>query len=356
MRHSQHARQWACVLTVLASVTTLSGCEALGGSSPEAPANDKVEKATIRVGRLALVDAVPLHIALDRGYFAAEGLTVNLFTEGRGSDSVDKLLAGDLDIGLASYPNAVIPQAKGIAHFKVVADAAQTTPDFVLAVVKNGGPITDVRQLAGQQVAISSKGGISQLVMTDQLRMKGIEPGPNMFLSMPITDMPAALQRGDIAAAVIAQPSLEQAKQQGATKLIDPFTGPDADFAWSGWLAAEKFTHDNPKTVDAFRRALSRGVADAADRNLVEDTAVKRLNIDKSVASLMVIPIYPSTVDAKRLQRVADLMAKEGDIPKRQGAASNERLAEVDMASMVLPSLASKATLPSAPAATGASK
>jgi NitT/TauT family transport system substrate-binding protein len=340
MRHTQRARRLARVSGVLTLFTLLTSCGLFGGSSPDAAPNDKVEKSTIRVGRLALVDAVPLHIAIDRGYFAAEGLTVDLSTMGRGSDSIDKLLSGELDIGLTSYPNAVTPQAKGIAKLKVVADAAQTTPDFVLAVVKKDGPITDVHQLLGKKVAISSKRGISELVMDDQLDMLGITPSMVSFLSMPITDMPAALQRGDIAAAVISQPSLEQAKQQGASKLLDPFTGPDADFAWSGWLATEKFTHDNPKTVDAFRRALNRAVADAADRNLVEDTAVKRLGIDKSVASLMAVPTYPSTVDPKRLQRVADLMAKEGDIPKRQHAAQGERLADLDMTAMTLPPLA----------------
>jgi NitT/TauT family transport system substrate-binding protein len=331
----------------LAAVMLMQGCGLMGSSaSSSAPGSSGLEKGAIRVGRLALVDAVPLHIAIDKGYFAAEGLTVELSTMGRGSDSIDKLLSGELDVGLTSYPNALIPQTKGVVQLKIVADAAQTTPDFVLAVVRSGGPITDAHQLVGKKIAISSKRGISELVMSDQLTMMGIDPSLVSFLSMPITDMPAALNRGDIAAALIAQPSLELAKNQGATKLLDPFTGPDANFAWSGWLATEQFTRENPKTVDAFRRALKKGVADAADRNVVEETSVKHLGIDKAIASLMTLPVFPSTEDAKRFQRVADLMAKEGDIPKRMDAGQNERLAELDMNTMVLPPLAPASTSP----------
>jgi NitT/TauT family transport system substrate-binding protein len=244
----------------------------------------------------------------------------------KGSDSVDKLVADELDVGLTSYPQPLIAHAKGVAKLKVVADAVETTPDLIVAVVQSGGPITDAKQLAGKKVAVSSKRGISQLVMTDQLTSMGVDPGSVSFISMPITDMPAALGRGDIAAAIIAQPPLEEAKQQGAVKLLDPFTGPTSSFAWSGWFATEQFVQKNPKTVDAFLRALSRGVADAADRNVLEESAVKNLGIKDSVAKLMTIPNFPSTTDPVRLQRVADLLQKYGEIPGR-----------LDMHTMVLP-------------------
>jgi NitT/TauT family transport system substrate-binding protein len=338
------------------TTSVVTSCGLMGASSEDSPPSSwGLEKSTIRVGRLALVDAVPLHIAIDRGYFAAEGLTIELSTMARGSDSIDQLIAPKpgLDIGLTSYPNALIPQSKGIAKLKVVVDAAQTTPDFVLAVVKKDGPITDAKQLGGQKIAISSKRGISELVMTDQLTIMGIDPKSVSFVSMGITDMPAALGRGDVAAAVIAQPSLEVAKKEGATKLLDPFVGPEADFPWSGWLATEKFVKENPKTVDAFRRALAKGVADAADRNLVEQAATKYLGVDAGIASLMSLPRYPSTEDPKRLQRVADLMARLGEIPKRSASAQNERLAELDAATMVLPPPAPAPTSPPTPATAG---
>jgi NitT/TauT family transport system substrate-binding protein len=346
------------LLTTVAMALTvgaLAGCGLMGGSSDTSPPGSwGLERSTIRVGRLALVDAVPLHIAIDKGYFAAEGLTIELSTMARGSDSIDQLNAPKpgLDIGLTSYPNALIPQAKGIAKLKIVADAAQTTSDFALAVVKKDGPITDVHQLAGRTIAISSKRGISELVMTDRLTTLGVDPHSVSFVSMGITDMPAALGRGDIAAAVISQPSLELAKKQGATKLLDPFTSATADFPWSGWLATEKFVHDNPKTVDAFRRALNKGVADATDRNVVEQTATKNLGIDASTASLMTLPTFPSTTDPKRLQRVADLMARLGEIPKREVSAQNERLAELDVSSMTLPPPAPAPSSTATPATT----
>jgi NitT/TauT family transport system substrate-binding protein len=316
----------------VAAVLATSSCGLISGESSDRDTSSTtgLEKSTIRVGRLALVDALPLHDAIDRGYFKAEGLTIELSTMAKGSDSVDRLIAGELEIGLTSYPQPLIAHAKGVAKLKVVADAVETTPDLIVAVVQSGGPITDVKQLAGKKIGISSKRGISELVMTDKLVAEGMAPGSVSFVSMPITDMPAALGRGDVAAAVIAQPPLEEAKYQGAVKLLDPFTGPTAALPWSGWFATEKFTLENPKTVEAFRRALARGVADMADRNVLEQSAVKNLGTRGDVAKLMTIPNFPTTTDPVRLQRVADLLQKYGEIP-----------AHLDMRTMVLPPLGS---------------
>jgi NitT/TauT family transport system substrate-binding protein len=327
------SRRWArrpLLVLLTASLLASSGCGLISGApSSDVPSTTGLEKATIRVGRLALVDALPLHQAIDKGYFKEEGLTIELSTMAKGSDSVDRLVAGELEIGQTSYPQPLIAHAKGVVKLKVVADAVETTPDLIVAVVKAGGPITDARQLLGKKIAISSKRGISELVMIDQLSSMGITMPHENFVSMSIGDMPAALDRGDVAAAVIAQPPLEEAKQQGAVKLLDPFTGPTASFPWSGWFATEKFVAENPKTVDAFRRALNRGVTDLADRNVLEQSAVKNLGIKEGTASLMTLPNFPMTADPIRLQRVADLLQKYGEIPGR-----------LDMHSMVLPPLA----------------
>jgi hypothetical protein len=51
----------------------------------------------------------------------------------------------------------------------------------------------------------------------------------------------------------------------------------------------------------------------------------------------MTLPTFPSTADPTRLQRVADLMARLGELPQRKVSAQNERLAELDVSSMILP-------------------
>lgn len=344
--------RWLACLAVVALAMLPAGCGLLGRSKPTASSNGQVEKSTIRVGELKLTDALPLNIAIDKGYFKAEGLDVDLQVVGKGSESVDKLEAGDLDIGLMSYPNAVTPQAKRVFDLKIVADAAETAPGYAVCMVGKDSPIKDGHGLVGKKIAVSSPKGISELAMTDQLAGLGITARQVQFVSFPITDMPGLLTTKAVDAAVVSEPSKTQgSKQNGLTTLLDPFSGPTADFPWSGWVATKKFVDANPRTTDAFRRALLHGVADAnAERGLVEQAAVQHIGVDAQTASLMVLPKYPSTDDPVRLQRVADLLAKYDQIPKRAGS---NPAAELDMRSMILPpvapgSWASVSPLPSA--------
>nr|CEL14557.1 putative extracellular solute-binding protein [Kibdelosporangium sp. MJ126-NF4]CTQ88922.1 putative extracellular solute-binding protein [Kibdelosporangium sp. MJ126-NF4] len=293
-----------------------TGCGLLGGSSEPGPAGGPLERKVVRIGTLGLVDSAPLHLAVDKGHFAAEGLDVQLTTGTKGSANVDNVLGGALDIGLTSYPPALMPQVNGVANIKIVADAVQTTENLILCVVGRNSPIRKPADLAGRKIAVSSKRGISELTLNSQFKMMSVDYSKIQYVSMEIAGMPAALERGDVAAAVIAEPHLTAATKTGLVKLMDPFSGPTANFPWSGWIARKEFTDANPKLIAAFKRALNKGVADTGDRTKVGEVLTKHLRIDADTYQLMTLPVFPTSVDPVRLQRVADLMLEQGEITK----------------------------------------
>ncbi|CAM3891167.1 ABC transporter substrate-binding protein [Kibdelosporangium persicum] len=297
-------------------VVTLAGCGLMGSPDQETPATGRLERTVIKVGSLGIVDSAPLHLAIDNGYFAAEGLEVRLTTGAKGSANVDNVLGGSLDFGLTSYPPALMPQVKGVANLKIVADAVQTTENLILCVVPDNSTIRKPVDLAGKKIAVSSKRGISELTLNSQLKMMSVDHKTVEYISMEIASMPSALHRGDVAAAVIAEPHLTAATKEGLVKLIDPFSGPTANFPWSGWIAKKEFTDANPNVVAAFKRALNKGVAQTGSRDQVGQVLAKHLKIDSNTYQLMTMPVFPTTVDPARLQRVADLMLEQGEIDK----------------------------------------
>lgn len=56
-----------------------------------------LEKTTLRLGYIPLIDCLPLVIAHERGFFAARGLTVELNCEASWANIRDKLIVGHLD-------------------------------------------------------------------------------------------------------------------------------------------------------------------------------------------------------------------------------------------------------------------
>jgi NitT/TauT family transport system substrate-binding protein len=127
------------------------------------------------------------------------------------------------------------------------------------------------------------------------------------------------MARGDIDGAVVAEPFVTTTEKQfGAVPVLDVSSGPTQDIAMSGWTAVDKVTNANPNTFAAFRRGLSKGVADVKkDRSQLEPILVKYVKIDAATAQLVHIADYPESLDPVRLQRVADLMKEFAVIPDK---------------------------------------
>ena len=74
-----------------------------------------------------------------------------------------------------------------------------------------------------------------------------------------------------------------------------------------------------PANADYLQRGLAKGIRDVkADRTgVLEPILVKYVKIDQGTASLVHISDYPESLDAVRLQRVADLMKQFNVIKDR---------------------------------------
>ncbi|WP_185845722.1 ABC transporter substrate-binding protein [Kibdelosporangium aridum] len=332
--------------------TSLTACGLLSGSSDDVPSQPtgQVEKPKLKVGVFSIVDVAPLYIALDNGYFKAEGLDVEPVTTAGGPDAVTKLAAGELDVGISSYPAFFAAQAKQVANFKIVTDAYQACDGHSRVMVRQDSPIQRPADLIGKKVAVSGRGTISDLAASSVLATHGVDPSKVQWIEIRFPDMLAGVQNGNVDAAVFGEPFVTQALQTKGTKdLFDIASGPTNEIALSGWGALEKFVTANPRTVAAFQRAMARAVDDTGDRPRLEQIFAGKLKIDPMVASLVTICRYPKTLEAKRIQRPADLMAEFGVIPRRESPGSGERLAQLDVAPLLLspPAPASSAAAPS---------
>lgn len=295
-------------------LSTITGCGVLSDSGSDENTYPPPEKTTLTIRGLQLTDSIPILLARDAGYFEDEGLNVEFEFGEKGSANLADVMDGKADIGMMSYPPAITKQLEG-ARLKVVADAVQTTPGLIQVVVPQNSPIRSVEELANKKVANSSPRGITELTLSSQLQTRGVDPSSVQFVSMEIAKMPEALARGEVDAAGIAEPYIQSALMAGGTSLFDIFSGPTADFPWSGYVTTEKFTEQNPNTVAAFQRALNRAVGEVRfDRPRAEEMAVRYLEVEEDIARLMVLPEYPTKVDAIRLQRIADMLYNSGEI------------------------------------------
>lgn len=314
MRHAGAVGRIFPTMAVVAGL--LTGCGALGASKPDTSSNSQVEKAKITVAVLPTVESAPLQLAIREGYFRDLGLDVNVAVAPSGQATVTGMINGQYDVVFSSYPPIIAAQAKKAADLRFVAENSFAAPNTAVVMVPAGSAFTSIKDLQGKTVAVTARGTLSDLMVKSTLATAGGDPSTLKWVEMPFTDMTAALQRGQVDAAMMVEPFATAAhRTTGAKILTDLATGPLKDLAFTAYAATAKFVTANPKTVAAFQKAMRRAATEAADRTRIEPLLPEYAKIDRQTAAQTNLPGFRSTLDATRIQPIADLMTQFGVLP-----------------------------------------
>src|SRR3982074_2655329 len=130
IRGSRRRAVLGLVVTAAVTMTSLSGCSALGGSNNTAAssANGTLEKSKVKVSIMSTIDTSPFQLAIKNGDFKQEGLDVEVVNAPSGQVSLQKLIGGEVDIAYSSYTPFFIAKSKGAADIKFIADASSAAP------------------------------------------------------------------------------------------------------------------------------------------------------------------------------------------------------------------------------------
>jgi NitT/TauT family transport system substrate-binding protein len=290
----------------------IAGC-VFPSPSPSAGA-DGPERAEITVGTLPIVDVAPIHIAIDEGLFAAEGLTVTVEVTQGGAAAIPALIGGDLDIAYGAWPSFLIANAEGL-ELRAVADGTAARPGFTELLAMPGSELEgNPAGLAGTRIAVNTLGNLGELAVRSALVEAGLEPDAAELVEIPFPDMGAALERGDVDVIWASEPVATLARETlGAVLVIDSYVGTMEGFPVAGYQASADFVAANPRTVAAFQRAMAAAVERiAADAELVASIAPSYTNLEPDLAGQLALPDFRARLDVANLQRVHDYLVEFG--------------------------------------------
>jgi NitT/TauT family transport system substrate-binding protein len=291
------------VTCLLASFLTA----ACGGTKSTGSAT--LEKSTITVASLPLLDAAAVHIAQDQKFFAAEGLTVKIEPVAQSLAALPALKNGQVDvIAGANYVTFLQAYRQGTLKLKIIADAAAVAPGFMQLLVLPDSPIRQVSDLAGKTVAVNLLNNVQSLTFNEILKANHVDPATVKYRAVQFPLMDKALANHDVDAVHTAEPfgTVIQSKLR-ARMVIDGGAAPNAGLPVSGYVTTDDFVTRYPKTAAAFQRALEAG-----DRKQVERVLPGYAKVDAATAAKLDLPAYPTAVDPAGLQRLSDLMVQQG--------------------------------------------
>ena len=306
----------AAAATVLAAVA----CSSSGGSqsstsSTRVTSQTKPEKTHIRVGTLPIADAADLFIAIDKGYFRKQGLTVTPEIIQATAQTTPDLVSGKMDLSLLNYVSTMEIEQNGGIEFKYVAPGTVAAANVSEILVPKGSPIKSLADLKGKTIGSpQTTGAIGNLAVDVTLKAHGIDPNDVTFVATPFPDELTALARHQVDAVWATEPfNTVMQKKLGAHALVDTMTGQMSGFLVGGWGTLASYVQKYPKTVAAFQRAMAQAQQVAAsDHGLVVRTVPTYTSTKAGIASVMSFDTFPGTLTATQLQNAARLMLQNG--------------------------------------------
>jgi NitT/TauT family transport system substrate-binding protein len=303
------------VAVTAAALLLASGCSVLNGSSGSSDSSSGsncggLEKSTINVAAQPFVDAVPLYIAMQKGYFKAACLTVKVTQLPSATTIMPKVHTGSIDIGEGNYASIIEAQIGKAGDYKFVAGASEGRPNSVEVMALPSANISSAKDLAGKKVGINTLDDVLYAAFAAVLQANNVDLKSVQMTKIKHADIPQAIGNGTVAAGLEVEPyKTEAARKYGARPVVDLFQGPAANLPFNSYFANSSFVQKNPKTVAAFVSALEKGAADAnSNRKDVEGVLPTITGVDATTASLVALPNFPTTLSTKQVQRVSDLM------------------------------------------------
>jgi NitT/TauT family transport system substrate-binding protein len=262
---------------LLALVLLLTACTAAPAATPTTPptaapvdstatsAAQPLRTLRLPMGFLPSVQYAPFYVAQEKGYFAAEGLTLE-FDYSFETDGVALVGAGELPFAVVSAEQVLLARAQSVPVVYVMAWFQK----FPVAVMAQAGAGLDTPEaLRGKRIGTPLLGGANFVGLRALLSAAGVPAEDVTIEAIGFNQVPA-LTAGQVDAVVVYtnnEPIRLAAQGQDFSVL------PVSDYAAlaaNGLLSSEATLAQEPELVRSFVRAFLRGLADT---NLNPDEA-----------------------------------------------------------------------------------
>jgi len=209
-----HSGRIAGVIVLVAALL------AAGWSSASA-----AEKVTVGIGGVALMVYLPTVLAKDKGFFAEEGLDVEILDiKGGGSQAASALIGGSVDFSANAIDHAI--KAK-VQKKDLVAVHSHVRLAMMALVVANKykGEIKSIADLKGRPLGVTSPGSQTHMILGYLLAKNGVKADDVKIIGAGGNTMPLAIEKDSVHAGMMLDPFFTAFLKQGkGYALVDMFT------------------------------------------------------------------------------------------------------------------------------------
>lgn len=219
---------------------------------------------TVRLGTLKLVNGAPIYVALEKGFFKAEGIQVDVQWFAAAAPVTVAVASGAVDVGATGITAALFNSIAQGSRMYLVADRGAEKPGYPLnAVVVNKEAyrqgVTSLKALKGKKIGITTLGSTYHYQLGRLLEQEGMDLSDVELVPLKTTQLLIdSVKRGVVAAAIVSPPWGADAEAEGWAKRLF-WCGDRLPYQVTAVFYSDKMRQHHDLGV-RFMRAYLRGV------------------------------------------------------------------------------------------------
>ena len=305
------------MLPLLLLPLILCGC---GGSS---------ETTVVRLNEVThSVFYAPQYVAMSLGFFADEGLTIEL-TNGGGADKVmTAVVSGQSDIGLAGPESCIYVYNQGKEDHPVI--FAQLTKRDGAFLVGRTDEEFSWENLRGKTIIGGRKGGVPEMTLEYVMAQNGVVPHVDAVVdtSVQFNMMAGAFTGGQGDYVALFEPTATEVELAGKGYILCSIGEESGEIPYTAYFATQSYMEANPEVIQGFTNAIARAqrwIAAHSDREVAEaiasqfpDTSIDLL--ERVTARHREIDAWNATpvMEQQALERLETVMENAGELTREQ--------------------------------------
>ena len=274
-------RVLCCSLILLLLLTAFAGCANSSGQLR------KVELSEVTRS----VFYAPQYVAVSKGFFAEEGLEINITTAGGSDKAMTALLASQADVCLAGPETGVYVYNEGKADYpKIVGQLTKRDGSFLVGRTDE----TDFawENLRGSTVIGGRAGGMPIMTLHYVLRQHGLEPGVDLTVidNVQFNLMGGAFEGGSGDYVTLFEPTATEFENAGKGYVVANVGLASGEIPYTVYLVRQDTLQNDREFVEKFLRAVYKAqkwIVSASDEEIAQ--AMQPFFPDSTLDSLKIV-------------------------------------------------------------------
>ena len=264
----------------------------------------------------------PQYVAINKGYFAEEGLEIELVNAGGADKVMTSVLTGAADIGFAGAEACVYVYLQGKEDYpKVFAQLTRCDGSFLVGREKVEN--FDWQSLKGSTILPGRKGGMPYMTLLYALNKNGLEVGRDVFFNDTIqfNAMTGAFLSGEGDYVTVFEPSATDIEMQNKGYILASVGEAGGEVPYTTYFAKQGY---DAEILQKFTNAIAKGQKFVAEKSAAEIAAAIQPSfpetdlevIEKVVQNYKEIGAFSHNpvMEQAAFDRIIDIVKNAGEI------------------------------------------